>query len=222
MACHLPIVVLLLSQTAASLDAGIAEAERRNLARAAAVNDEEAARLTLEWLRALNRLIESAFSDPNLATSRHPWFRKQTDTLFYNEIGGNWLINDQLVWNLHAKYRQTAAADDLAWLAAALPKGGECEGYVPCYIALANMRSGEYLRRHPHGVHADEAMRQIIEAFERVHQMLHDYPKLLEMSHCGDLMRELAMLEDAVQEASGALQARASEKIRELASRCEP
>lgn len=111
MACHLPIVVLLLLQTAASLDAGIAEAERRNLARAAAVNDEEAARLTLEWLLALNRLIGSAFSDPNLATSRHPWFRKQTETLFYNEIGGNWLINDQLVWNLHAKYRQTAAAD---------------------------------------------------------------------------------------------------------------
>ena len=101
---RLQIVVLLLLQTAASLDAGIAEAERCNLARAASCRTiEEAARLTLEWLRALNRLIEGAFSDPNLATSGHPWFRKQTETLFYNEIGGNWLINDQLVWNLHSK-----------------------------------------------------------------------------------------------------------------------
>ena len=126
------------------------------------------------------------------------------------------------MWKLHAQYRETVAADDLAWLAASLPKGGECEGYVPCYMAVANTRSAEYLRRHPSGGHTDEAMRAIIEAIARVDEMLKDYPKLFETSHCSDLMKELAALEDAVQGSSGAEQARTSERIHELASRCEP
>jgi hypothetical protein len=216
------ILVVLLAQTPASLETRFADIERLDRARAAAMSDEDAARLTLAWLRALHDVVESAISDPNLSSRTHPWFRRQTETLHYNEIGGNWLINDQLVWQFHAKYRETAAADDLAWLAARLPKGGECEGYVPCYMAVVNMRSAEYLRRHPSGGHTDEAMRAIIEAIERVDEMLEDYPKLFETSHCTDLMKELAALEDAVQGASGAEQARTSERIHELASRCEP
>jgi hypothetical protein len=218
---HLLLVGLLSAQTPTSLDAQIAQVEQRNRARAAAPSDEEAGRLTLEWLRALNGVIEMALSDPDLATRADPWFRKQTETLFYNELGGNWLINDQLVWTLHAKYRETTAADDLAWLAAQLPKGGECEGYVPCYTATARMQSGEYLRRHPRGAHTDAAMRRIIEALENAEQLLRDYPALFEKSHCADLMKELAALEDAVQQATGAEQARTSEKIHELASRCD-
>lgn len=216
------ILVVLLAQTAASLETRFVEVERLDRARAAAMNDEDAARLTLAWLRALDDVVASAVSDPNLSSRTHPWFRRQTGTLFYNEIGGNWLIDDQLVWKLHDQYRETVAADDLAWLAARLPKGGECEGYVPCYMAVANMRSAEYLRRHPSGGHTDEAMRAIIEAIARVDEMLKDYPKLFETSHCSDLMKELVALEDAVQGASGAEQARTSERIHELASRCEP
>ena len=222
MAFLVAILVVLLAQTPASLETRFAEVERLDRARAAAANDEDAARLTLAWLRALDDVVERAISDPDLSSRSHPWFRRQTQTLFYNEIGGNWLIDDQLVWKLHAKYRETAAADDLAWLAARLPKGGECEGYVPCYMAVANMRSAEYLRRHPGGAHTDEAMRAIIEAIERVDEMLKEYPNLFETIHCSDLMKELAALEDAVQGASGAEQARTSEKIHELASRCQP
>ena len=216
------ILVVLLAQATASLDKRFAEVEQLDLARAAAANDEEAARLTLAWLRVLNDVVERSVSDPHLSSRDHPWFGRQTETLFYNEIGGNWLINDQLVWKLHATYRETTAADDLAWLAAQLPKGGECEGYVPCYMAVANTRSAEYLRRHPTGAHTDEAMRAIIEAIERVDEMLKDYPNLFETSHCTALMKELAALEDAVQAASGAEQAPTSEKIHELARRCEP
>ena len=216
------VIVVLLTQTPSSLDTLIAEAEQRNLARAGAMNDEEAAHLTLEWLRALNRVIETAMNDAHLALEQHPWFRKQTDTLFYNSLGGNWLINDQIAWKLHAKYRSTTAADDLAWLAATLPKGGECEGYVPCYMAIANMQSGEYLRLYPRGMHTGDAMREIVDAIERVEQMLDEYPTLFEKSHCDDLMKELASLEDAVQAASSATQARTSETIHEFASRCEP
>jgi hypothetical protein len=216
------VIVLLSAQASPSLDALIAQAEQRNFARAAAVDDEGAARLTLEWLRALERVVDAALSDPRRAASKHPWFRKQTDTLFYNELGGNWLISDQMVWKLRAKYRKTTAADDLAWLAAKLPKGGECEGYVPCYMATANMQAGEYLRLYPRGVHTSEAMREIIEAIERVEQMLRDYPKLLERSHCDDLMKQLAALEDAVQDATATERARTSETIHELASRCKP
>src|SRR5512145_1737932 len=121
------ILVVLLAQTAASLETRFVEVEQLDRARAGATNDEDAARLTLAWLRALDDVVSSSINDPNLSSRTHPWFRRQAGTLFYNDIGGNCLIDDQLVWKLHAKYRETTAADDLAWLAAQLPKGGECE-----------------------------------------------------------------------------------------------
>ena len=215
-------LLVLLTQAPPSFAALIAEAEKRNLARESAINDEEAARLALEWLRALKEVVDSSISDPNLSSRTHPWFSKQTGTVFYNDLGGNWLIDAEVAWKLHADYKETAAADDLAWLAATLPKGGECEGYAPCYMAIANVQSGEYLRLHPRGRHTGEAMGAIIDAIERVEQMLDEYPTLFETSHCDDLMNELAALEDAVQQADAAEQARTSEKIHELASRCEP
>ena len=38
---------------------------------------------------------------------------------------------------------------------------GECEGYIPCYANIMNWLDGEYLRRHPRGVHASEVVAQV-------------------------------------------------------------
>ena len=49
-------------------------------------------------------------------------------------------------------------ADDIAWFAVTTGLAGECEGNIACYLSAENMLHGEYLRAHPFGRHAAEAV----------------------------------------------------------------
>jgi hypothetical protein len=62
--------------------------------------------------------------------------------------------------DLHQRHRASSSADEIAWVAVEHGLGGECEGYLPCYVELTNQLEAEYLRRHPNGRHVDEAVRR--------------------------------------------------------------
>ena len=123
------ILVVLLAQTPASFETRFVEVERLDRARAAALNDEDAARLTLAWLRALNDVVESAISDPNLSSRTHPWsVRGKPRRCSTTRSAATWLINDQLVWKPHAKHHERGPLTISSGWPRGLPKGGECEG----------------------------------------------------------------------------------------------
>lgn len=202
----------------ADLTALVRLVETRDQARLSAKTPEDAARLALPWLRALKDAAEASQT-----RALHPSLKRHESLIFYDEIGGSWILNHDAVLALHDRYRATKTADDLAWFAAELRLGGECEGYVPCYMSSVNIRYGEYLRRHSSGAHAREAVLAIMDAIRSSQDLIRRYPDLFKAKEaCGDLMAQLPKLEDAVQNADVPEQASASELIHELASRCEP
>ena len=65
------------------------------------------------------------------------------------------------LWDLHHQVHQTTSADELAWQIVDNGLSGECEGYPPCYLSGIDLLEAEYLRRHPRGAHAAEAVERI-------------------------------------------------------------
>jgi hypothetical protein len=184
-----------------------------------APDPEEAARRTVVWLREMKTAVAAA---PPQRT-RPPSLNAYASMIHYDEIAGSWIIGHAQVLALHDKYRQTKSADEIAWFAAGVPLGGECEGYIPCYLSSANTTYGEYLRRHPQGAYTGAAMHGIITAIQAAQDLIRKYPgSFTPRDDCGDLMAVLPKLEEAVQNAEAAELATASEAIHELANRCEP
>ena len=126
------------------------------------------ASVELARLRALSR---AAATVPFNGAKRAPyqsWLAARQHELVYDEPGGRWMVRNPAIWQVHAKYRHTPAGDDLAWFAATTGLAGECEGFVACYFASQNALHGEYLRAHPFGRHAGEAVAAVNATLEAV------------------------------------------------------
>lgn len=86
------------------------------------------------------------------------WLRKNDAILFRDEIQGAWLMRSDKIWELEPSFRGTAWGDALAWFAAGLPLGGECEGYLVCVLEAERFTQGRYLDAYPRGQHAQDAL----------------------------------------------------------------
>jgi hypothetical protein len=96
------------------------------------------------------------------------FLKKYEKSVVYSEPAGAWHVASNLFWDLHAKYQKSPIAERIAWEAAQNPLPGECEGYVNCYLFYARMTSGEYLRLHPRGMRASEALRELTNWLEPI------------------------------------------------------
>lgn len=136
------------------------------LARSAGTSSSASARaeLELERFRVLARLLEKIPMERKDSPPYKEWLDAQGDLLVYSEPAGQWFVRALLLWDLERIYHALPIADEIAWDAAAAPLPGECEGYLPCYLSVAAMSYGEYLRRHPQGSHAGDALNGIKEA----------------------------------------------------------
>jgi hypothetical protein len=86
--------------------------------------------------------------------------------VIYDEPGGRWIVRDTLIWDVHAKQAATSLADDrLVRVTTGL--SGECEERF-LLLQRAEPPSGAYLRAHPAGRHAAEAMGAVNKLLERV------------------------------------------------------
>jgi hypothetical protein len=115
-------------------------------------------------LARLQALARAAAAIPFNGAKREPygsWLGARQPELVYDEPGGRWIVRNPAIWNVHAKYRETAASDDIAWFAATTGLAGECEGFVSCYFASENTLRGDYLRTHPFGRHAADAVASV-------------------------------------------------------------
>ena len=98
---------------------------------------ETAARRAVAWLREMKTAVAAAPPQRAMPPSLKPY----ASMIHHDEIAGSWIIGHAQVLALHDKYRQTKSADEIAWFAAGVPLGGECEGYIPCYAASADTAS---------------------------------------------------------------------------------
>lgn len=120
-------------------------------------------RLTLLWVRVMRRAF-AAIPITVDATRQEPyrtWLAAHEDVVFYAQPAGEWKLANDRLWALHDAVHATASAEPLAWQIVENGLGGECEGYPPCYLAGIDRLDAEYLRRHPKGAHAAEAVERI-------------------------------------------------------------
>ena len=117
-------------------------------------------RAEFELLKLL-ALSASAEAFPNERADKSPhreWLKAHAAEVIPNEFAGSYNMRTQLLWNLETKYHALPISDRIAWAAAENPQPHDCEGDEVCH--LFTFADGvEYLRRHPNGAHAAEAVK---------------------------------------------------------------
>ena len=130
---------------------------------------EARGRLALLWVRSVRRTL-AAIPMAADGTKQEPyrtWLGTHDNDVVYSEPAGQWLMLAQDLWLLHDEHRSTSSAEALAWEVVENRLPGECEGYPPCYLSGLDLLHAEYLRRHPNGAHAAEAVEQIRQSNEQ-------------------------------------------------------
>jgi hypothetical protein len=125
----------------------------------------ETVELALLHLSSLQKTLEQLDMDKQNKPPLAAWLKKQEqeELIFYNEIGGNWIINADVFWRLHEAYYPLPVAESIAWAGANAPLGGECENFLECSLEWTNRTTAKYLKYHPTGKYAEEALEQIVE-----------------------------------------------------------
>jgi hypothetical protein len=129
--------------------------------RAEARDPEVSGRLAVYWLEAVTSVLESIPMTQARAQPYASWIDARRTAILYDEPGGRWILRRDTILVLHARERDTSAADDIAWFLTKNGLPGQCEGFVPCHARRANELEGEYLRRHSAGRHAAEAVSRL-------------------------------------------------------------
>ena len=123
------------------------------------VTDPEASgRQALYWLQAITRVVDRIPPSLVRAEPYASWLATRKEVLVFNTPARRWLVRQETMRALHRREQDTSAADEIAFFAANHGMPGECEGFVPCHARRSDALEGEYLRRHPAGRHAAEAV----------------------------------------------------------------
>lgn len=135
---------------------------------------EAAGDLALLWLQVMRRALEAIpiETDGTRVEPYATWLGAHESEVVYNQPGGQWIVQNDVAWRLHDAYRETAAADAIAWEIVENGLPGECEGYPPCYLAGFEQLHGRYLREHPAGDHAEQAVAEIHESLDQIQRLL--------------------------------------------------
>jgi hypothetical protein len=129
---------------------------------------EARAELELTRLLALGRTLANIAMEDLEKPPYKPWVKEYESEIVYSEPAGQWYVRSELLWSLRRKYAGLPLAERIAWEAAQTPLPGECEGYLPCYFYKETETNGLYLKLHPSGAHADQALASISEFFGHV------------------------------------------------------
>jgi hypothetical protein len=119
---------------------------------------------TLLKLLALGRSLNGIPFDKRERAPYRDWLKAHEQEIVYSEPSGDWLVRSKLFWDLERRYHRAPIAERIAWEAAQNPLPGECEGDEVCRFFYVNLTDGEYLRLHPNGAHAGEALKSLEEA----------------------------------------------------------
>lgn len=112
-------------------------------------------------LRALKRSLDEIMWEEPKDPGHQDWIRKHDQDLIYSEPAGQWLVRGDLYWELETRHRGNPIADEIAWEGATAGIPGECEGYIPCHMAVLLQSVARYLDLYPNGSHMAEALEDI-------------------------------------------------------------
>ncbi len=160
---------------------------------------DDAAHLALQRLLAVQRVLSTIpFNRSRWEAPLREWVESHSDEIRYNEPGGHWILRHDLILDVHDEHQSTDAADEIAWLAVTNGLGGECEGYLVCYMEWVDRLQGEYLRREPGGRHVEEAADRVrwVAEYHRSTEPARYY--FSPESECSALTAVVASLETAV------------------------
>jgi hypothetical protein len=181
-------------------------------------------RLALLWLRSMRALLASIPFGASDDERHRDWLARHDTVVMYSEPAGQWLIVPDVVWRVHTTHKSTPSAEAVAWLAVENGYPSECEGYIPCYANIMNWLHGEYLRRHPRGAHASDAVGQVhsvlAEALKRLSTDSETRRYLDPATDCGDLKHGLVPLRAAVLASNGTRRSETLRVIDVLLARC--
>jgi hypothetical protein len=116
------------------------------------------AELELKRLLTLQTALKKIPSGQSERSPYREFLKTHEKSIIYSDPAAEWYVVSNLFWDLHKKYATTTIADQIAWEGAENNLPGECEGYVNCYLFSERMTNGEYLRLHPNGKKAPEAL----------------------------------------------------------------
>jgi len=158
-------------------------------------------RIELARLRATSAALLAIPFGAGRRTPYASWLESRRPAVGYDEPGGRWMLADTTVWDVEARHAETSSADDIAWFAVGNGLAGECEGHLPCYLVWRNRLHGEYLRRHPSGKYAAEAVNVIKATADSLiapakPSSAYQFDRT---GDCGDVTRSLDVLTAAVQ-----------------------
>ena len=162
---------------------------------------ETAARLALLWLRGVKWMFSSIPLAQRDGEPHNPWIRAHQDLVAWSEPAGEWILAVDVIWKLHAQYRDSEVAEPIAWIAVENGLPGECEGYIPCYAVGMNELDGEYLRRHPRGAHLKDIIERVKGTFEQALSLAagpEGHRSLDPATDCGDMKAPMNALRAAI------------------------
>lgn len=119
------------------------------------------AELELALLNATARAALAVSLDKQHEQPYAGWIAAQGSAVFPNEIGGTYLLDADLYWEGARRHAALPIGEAFAWAGVEAYLGGECEGYLPCYLESTKIREARYLSLYPSGRHAGEALERI-------------------------------------------------------------
>jgi len=84
--------------------------------------------------------------------------KSRPNEYYYNEIGGQYIYNGYHFKKIIDSFSETEYVDDAAFEMAKLPQGGECEGWLDCYIERSSKPIYEFLVKYSSSPLASDAV----------------------------------------------------------------
>jgi hypothetical protein len=184
---------------------------------------QTSARFDLYRLRAVSCVLTTIRLNLGKRDPYLSWLDRHKALIAYDEPGGRWILSNAAIWQIHDQHPDAAAADEIAWLAATNGLAGECGGKLVCYVDALNKLHGEYLRRHPTGRHADEAVAKIKDASTQLGApgIAHPLYVFDKSRDCAPLLKAVDGLSAAISASSGAGKTEAGQSVNGLRSACK-
>ena len=123
--------------------------------------DAAKAELSFKHLQALSIALKAIPFNKGGQNPYKDFLDANEKEVVYSEPSGDWYVRQNIIWELHAQFKDLPIGEEIAWQAAQTPLPGECEGYVNCYLYLLRVTYGEYLNFYPGGKYSKKSLQNI-------------------------------------------------------------